>query len=424
VPSPTTAGSPPGLVGTAPIAEQPGRYLREYDLFRVVTFVCVIGQHSILWPVTSSSVAGWGIVMLLHYTRNAFFFLSAFVAYYAQSTRPRTVSALWYRRLSQVLVPYLAWTAIYYAYTRLSGPTPDAWGTLGHDLYKGYYQLYFLVVLIQFYVLLPALRWLIRVTRRHHVALLSISLAWQMAMTVASHYAKVPHGWEHRVHAVDTILIQSRWLTGYQFYVIAGLVAAAHADELHRFADRHVRAILIWVGSIGIALEGYYLIDQAVVHNPGHAADLYQPTATVWFCAAILGLIALGRLWARREARGNPTRLDRTVEWLATASGGIYLAHVLVLQLIDRALKSSGATNDMSWVDTSWILFFGTLAGATVLVGLFLHTPLRFILTGPNRSEQRHELRPDYGGLAPTAPSLEPPQTAHQDQEEYAVGIS
>jgi hypothetical protein len=103
VPSTAVAESairPGRLSPTAPVLQPPGRYLRQYDLFRVITFVCVIGQHSILWPVTSSSVAGWGLVMLLHYTRNAFFFLSAVVAAYAQATRPRSTLALWYRRLS------------------------------------------------------------------------------------------------------------------------------------------------------------------------------------------------------------------------------------------------------------------------------------------------------------------------------------
>jgi len=228
---------------TAPVLAPPGRYLRQYDVFRVVTFVCVIAQHSILWEVTSSSVAGWGLVMLLHFTRNAFFFLSAFLALYAQSTRPRSLGQLWYRRVSQILVPYLAWTVIYYTYARLSAPTPDAWGLLGHDLYRGYYQLYFLVVLAQFYVLLPGLLWLIRATRRHHGVLLGTSFTFQVAMTTVSHYAKAPAGWEHSWHAVDTVLIQSRWIIGYEFYVVAGLVAAAHGDELHRSVDRHMRSI-------------------------------------------------------------------------------------------------------------------------------------------------------------------------------------
>jgi surface polysaccharide O-acyltransferase-like enzyme len=201
------------------------------------------------------------------------------------------------------------------------------------------------------------------------------------------------------------VLIQSRWIIGYEFYVVAGLVAAAHADELHRFVDRHMRSILSAVVAIGVATEGYYLITEAVIHNPGHASDLYQPIAMVWFCAAIVGLIALGRLWSRRQVAERPTTAGHALEWASNASGGFYLAHVLVLQLIVQVLESTGVRNDISWVGTSWILFFGTLAGTSLLVALLLRTPLRFVLTGPNRSDQRHDLRPDYGGLAPARPT-------------------
>jgi surface polysaccharide O-acyltransferase-like enzyme len=125
----------------------------------------------------------------------------------------------------------------------------------------------------------------------------------------------------------------------------------------------------------------------------------------VWFCAAIVGLIALGRLWSRRELAERPTAAGRVLEWASNASGGFYLAHVLVLQLIVQLLASTGLSNNMSWVGTSWILFFGTLAGTSLLVALLLRTPLRFMLTGPNCSDQRHDLRPDYGGLAPARPN-------------------
>jgi len=100
--------------------------------------------------------------------------------------------------------------------------------------------------------------------------------------------------------------------------------------------------------------------------------------------------------------------VGRTLEWGSTASGGIYQAHVLILQLILQALESSGWSDEMSWVGSSWILFFGTLAGASLLVGLLLRTPLRTIVTGPNRARQRDELRPDYGGLAPVAVDVFP----------------
>jgi peptidoglycan/LPS O-acetylase OafA/YrhL len=394
------------LLATAPVLEPPGRYLREFDLFRVITFACVVAQHAILWSVDPHSVAGWGLVVVLHFTRNAFFFLSAFVALYAQATRPRRVGSLWGRRLSQIAVPFLAWTGLYFAYTIASGPTPDAWVVLRTDLTNGYYQLYFLVVLAQFYVLLPALLWLIRVTRRHHWTVLSVSIVFQVAMGTVSHYAKAP-GWQHSLHVFDANLLQSRLIVGYQLYFVAGLLAAAHADQLHAFVDRHRRRILWGALAIGLGTEGYYLITEAVTHNTGRASDLYQPEVLLWFGAAILGLLALGRVWSRREAVRGPTRASQLLQWAADASGGYYLAHVLILQLILDALGGLGWRYSMSWVDTAWILFFGTLAGTTLLLWVLLQTPLRVILTGPDRAAQRRALRPDYGGFAPASTSDE-----------------
>ncbi len=103
----------------------------------------------------------------------------------------------------------------------------------------------------------------------------------------------------------------------------------------------------------------------------------------MWFSAAIIGLIALGRLWSRREVAERPTITGRVLEWASTASGGIYLAHVFVLRLICQLLESTGLKDNVSWVGTSWILFFGTMTGASLLVAILLRTPLRFVLTGP-----------------------------------------
>ena len=66
-----------------------GFYLRQFDLYRSVAFVAVVAQHSVLWPVAGNAQFGWGSVMLLHATRELFFFLSVFVALYAQATRRR-----------------------------------------------------------------------------------------------------------------------------------------------------------------------------------------------------------------------------------------------------------------------------------------------------------------------------------------------
>ena len=67
---------------------------------------------------------------------------------------------------------------IYFFVTLPSGSYTLATG-FGHFWYlvaTGYYQLYYLLVIMQFYVLFPAMLALVRRTAGHHVALLAASL--------------------------------------------------------------------------------------------------------------------------------------------------------------------------------------------------------------------------------------------------------
>ncbi len=132
----------------------------------VLACACVLGQHSFLWTDMANNVVGTGFITFLHFTRNSFFFLSGLVVCYAQITRPRTVWGFWVRRYVQMGIPYLAWTGIYVLFTILRpGGSWSQWGTyLWSDLRLGYYQLYVVVVLFQFYLVFPFLLKLLKST--------------------------------------------------------------------------------------------------------------------------------------------------------------------------------------------------------------------------------------------------------------------
>ena len=137
-----------------------------FDFFRVAVCACVLGQHSFLWTDMSSNVIGTGFITMLHFTRNAFFFLSGLVVCYAQITRPRSLRGFWTRRYVQIGVPYLAWTLIYVVFTilRPGGAWDQTRSYFWTDIRTGYYQLYVIVVLFQFYLVFPFFLKLLRVT--------------------------------------------------------------------------------------------------------------------------------------------------------------------------------------------------------------------------------------------------------------------
>lgn len=408
-----------------PAPDQPRHYLRAFDLFRVIAFVGVVAQHSVLWPVPGGSKVGWSLVMFLHATRNVFFFLAALVAVYSQLERPLTVGRLWVRRLGTILVPYLAWTLIYFVYTMATTSTAAAspGATLWKDVYNGYYQLYFLVVLFQVYFLLPGIVWLVRRTRGHHGWVFGASLALQLAMMTLSHYFRFPTGAWHAVRAVDVTLMSSRLIVGYQLFVIAGALAADHLGQMHRVLERRNGRILWAFLGAFVAVEAYYAVGLLQGNTPGHASDLYQPVATLWFLASCYGLWALGVRWAARAAARPPSRFDRAVTWGSDASGGYYLSHVLVLQLIFLVLTVSGLAGPSTWGMVSAILFVGTLVGAGILVTLLWRTPLRTVLTGPDRTVQRaaYPWFPPSEVPAPARGRAAPPAAEHAAAERAAA---
>ena len=127
------------------------------------------------------------------------------------------------------MLPYATWTVIYFAMGLAQagriGSIAAAAGRLGWLLLTGYDQLYFLVVLLQFYLIYPAFLWLIRRTERHHWWLLAASLAAEAVLFWLVHEQDLP-GWMLGKGA-------TRELWNYELSVIAGGVLAWHYQDVH-----------------------------------------------------------------------------------------------------------------------------------------------------------------------------------------------
>ncbi len=212
--------------------------LDHIDAMRPVKQFGVVSTHTLIF----FAAAGTGITVgatlqLLHVTREAFLFISAcMIAYSFRGVQQMNLRTFWRKRFSAVGVPYLCWTLIYFFVTwhTTKGSVPWRLDHLAYLVGTGYYQLYFLVVLLQFYAVFPLLLILLRRTMGHHVLLLAASVALQVLLVSLMHWGVFPH-WMRGFWA-------TREVTSYQFYLIAGMVVAFHLDEVHRWLCSHVRA--------------------------------------------------------------------------------------------------------------------------------------------------------------------------------------
>lgn len=374
----------------------PRGYLGQFDLYRVAACAAVVAQHAFLWTVVAGNVTAWGFVMLLHFSRESFFFLSAFIVAYAQLTRPRTLWGFWRRRYVQMGVPYLVWTAIYFLFTLATQPgsVDDAWSLLGHDLAFGYYQLYFVVVLFQIYLVLPFLLWLLA-PRRRRVPAMVVSALFALALAADLHYSGSFGPVGQATRWLGASLPWSRNLLTYQVFVVAGVLVALSLGAVLSFVARHWRALVAGSCGVGLATVGWYLGLVFTGNTTGRASDLYQPIAVVWFAAAITALFSLSWWWERRATVGNGSMARRSVPvvvFLANLTGGVFLSHVLFINLVRKGLGASGLGAHLPWAATVAILFLATLVVSGAFVALVLRTPLRWVLGGPVRSSQRARL--------------------------------
>jgi hypothetical protein len=139
------------------LRQRPRGYLEMFNLFRVIACVAVLGQHSFIWANMSTNFVGTGFITMPHFSRTCFFFLTGLVVCYAQLTHPRSLLGFWKRRYWEIGVPFLAWTGIYLIYTLVT--VGASWNEVGailrHNLLFGFSQMYFVIVIFQFYLVFP-----------------------------------------------------------------------------------------------------------------------------------------------------------------------------------------------------------------------------------------------------------------------------
>ena len=285
-----------------------GGYIGQFDSFRVIACCAVVLQHSLLWTIAAGNTAAWAFVMLLHFSRTAFFFLAAFLLTYSQITRPRSTLGFWRRRYVQIGVPFLAWTGIYWIFTMAWADSwGQAWPLLWNYVVYGYYQLYFVVVLLLLYLVFPPVLRALRASS-HHVAIMAASLLFALVLAADLHYTASFGAVGDWTRDVASKWPWARNPITYQEQFVAGILVALHWNEVRGFVERWYRQVIAGAIAMGVAATLWYLVAVWTGSTPGRASDLYQPIAFLWFTAAVAALECGAWMWFRRRARRPTTR--------------------------------------------------------------------------------------------------------------------
>ncbi|HEY0813339.1 MAG TPA: acyltransferase [Pseudonocardia sp.] len=373
-----------GTAGTATItaapARPPGSHVPAADVVRVLTFACVIGVHTLSVTHPLDDPRADALVMLLHFTREAFFVLTAFVLMHRYGAAAPRLGPFWRRRFLLVGVPYVVWTAIYTGLNLVTAPLPPpvalqgfAWALLTGT---AWYHLYFLLVSMQFYLVFPLFQRLLVWTSGRHGRLLLAALVLQVLVDLWIH-DPAPVGLK-----ADLLPYTGSFVGSYVFFLVFGGVVAMHRERVLDAVAAHPVLVATAVVLTGAAAEGWYLWAVAAGVNAQYASDVFQPVMIPWVVAVVAGFALLGLGWARSRA------CPRWVGWASERSFGVFLVHPVILWAMTIE-GPSAPTADLPQPLPTIVVYVVAVLGALVLVGLFRATPLRMPLTGKSSDRSR-----------------------------------
>lgn len=188
-----------------------------------------------------------------------FFFISAFGLFYNLDLKEKfSYTAFMRRRFKTILIPYLVWSLIYLTHYSLVYRDFSLWNisTLSRYFIFGLssYQLYFLVILLWFYALMPL--WIF-VVKRINASLLVTLLILQIGFNYYSSFMLT----NDFSSSFLNMLVEYRlnyWVLHYLFIFILGGYAAVHFAIFYDFMiKRYIQIQLFFFLTLG-GLLGYY----------------------------------------------------------------------------------------------------------------------------------------------------------------------
>lgn len=304
---------------------------RELDYFNALGCLLVILIHVLSLGITSLDPASWqyAVVFIPHqfsaYVVPAFLFCGAVKMGQASYAESRYFPYI-LRRIRKVYIPYVVYTLVYFLVFLPIGYVPRSFSALAQYLLTGTIssQFYYIIIVMQFYLLMPLWRWLARRVPWYTGILLSLFVT--LLMTKA-----------------DSVLARfglsfayfDRVFPTYLLFWTAGLYAGRHYDGVRKALKAHraaalsllvIPALFIFIFYMSRS-RGIWIYDLSVL-------KLFSDLATI---AVMLCLC----VWLEDS---HCARTKRLLTQIHASSLSVFMSHALFLTLATVALGKLGVT--------------------------------------------------------------------------------
>ncbi|HEX2697601.1 MAG TPA: acyltransferase family protein [Anaerolineales bacterium] len=304
------------------MTDQPSEHRIIYwaDLIRVVAIYLVVvihvsGQLTNVWGQIpdgqwiSADVYG-GVARV---SVPLFFMISG----YLLLPRAESLRDFYTKRMAKILIPFVVWSLIYLAWFCGGHPntcTPSLVQNL--LLVQGtYYHLWFLYSLISIYLILPVLRLMIRPDTDKKVLwyLIGLWIVFQPILATANQF------WNFRVN------ISAPLATGFLCYFVLGYLLG----EIELSRSLVIWSAALWLMGALVTILGTYLFTRNSGQYDGFFYDFVSLNVILASGAAFVLL-----RWVSDAKVFDSPQIHSITRSLSTAAFGIYLIHIIVIEVL------------------------------------------------------------------------------------------
>lgn len=326
----------------------------ELDIFRAIAILAVLAIHATSRTLTESLDTSLFHPFLYinkfsQFAVPTFVFLSGFVLFYNYIDKPltgKTLGKFYLKRLTYIVIPYLIFSVLYlvlklWAAHQWNLPPAEIAAKLWKYVYTGtaYTHLYYVIIIIQFYVLFPLFLWCLQ--KIHTLAMLSplIGLGLQWGFIVLNKHMTLQGHWN---------LSKGSLAITYFSYFLLGAALAVYFPKLKQWLAPSLEGWksgkgavwipvwLLWLGAGIVHVELWY---NYYARKISVNSLWYEAAANAHALLSCIVLFQLSYL-LYRPVRG---RLSAMLVSIGACSFGIYLIHPAFLHVY-RSWAPQGGT--------------------------------------------------------------------------------
>lgn len=329
----------------------------EISLINIALCFCVIFIHAASSILGKLDLASWQYAVVMSVWKLSscavpgFFFLSALKLSLGADKSDFSYIRYILSRIKRVWLPYAAAVIVYFLYFVHYGymtfDIPEAVKLLFDGNMSAHF--YFVVAVMQFYLLAPLWRWLAKKLDDPLFAVIAILLASLLGLLFGQYLVDFIYVF----YKGGVFPYSDRVFTTYILWWVMGLAAGRHYERIKASLTKHIAPITVL-----FAFSALHNVFLTYVHNTGKTWVYWLDTAHSFYviCAVMFMLALSVRLSETLFASSRPIRyIDR-------ASYSIYLWHPLALYISDTVIAGKTLSVSALFGIRLAFAFVGTIA--------------------------------------------------------------